>query len=249
MNKIKIVIPARYGSSRLPGKPLLDICGKPVILHVVNQCLSAGFFLSDIIVATDHADILNRLITENVPVKLTSTCHQSGTDRIHEIALSENWNDDVIVINVQGDEPLIPPLLIQNLADFSFKNKQFSITTAVTKINHLNDFNNTNVVKVILGEGGRALHFTRSPSPLNRDNQTDLSLAYRHVGIYSYSVLALKQFCNYPESPLEQYEKLEQLRASSNGMPIGAFIYPEDIPHGIDTIEDYQNIKKLMEQE
>lgn len=247
MNRIKVVIPARYASTRLPGKPLLDLCGKPVIYHVVQRCLSAGITLDNIVVATEESRVYDYLTAMSIPVKYTSINHQSGTDRIHEIAVSEGWDDDVIIINVQGDEPLIPSELIKKLSEFSLANPQFSITTAVTKIDDIIDFNNQNVVKAILGEGDKALHFTRSASPMNRDNPSDLTLAFRHVGIYSYSVSALKQFCGYSESLLEKYEKLEQLRALSNGMSIGALIYSGKVAHGIDTQDDYEKIMTLME--
>lgn len=249
MNNIKIVIPARYNSTRLPGKPLLDLCGKPVIYHVVQQCLNAGVLLQNIVVATDDSRVFDSLSSLNIPVKYTSSNHKSGTDRIHEIAISEGWGVDTIVVNVQGDEPLIPPELIKDVCSFAISNPTFKITTAVTRICDIDDFDNPNVVKAILGEGNRALYFTRAASPVNREYPSDLSLAFRHIGIYTYSVGALKTFCSYPESPLESYEKLEQLRALTNGIPIGAIIYNDSIPHGIDTEEDYQQVKIIMEQE
>jgi len=249
LNNIKVVIPARYGSTRLPGKPLLPICGMPMVYHVVQQCLSANISFDSIIVATDDRRIVDAMNEFNIPVRLTSSEHQSGTDRIHEIAILENWKDGDVVLNIQGDEPLIPHKLINEVANFALQNRNFSITTAVTRISKQTDFLNPNVVKAILGEKNRALHFTRSAAPYNREKPSDLSLAFRHVGIYAYSVSALKEFCSYSESPLEQYEKLEQLRATSNGMSIGSVVYDGDIPHGIDTKEDYQEIKELMERE
>ena len=247
--EIKIVIPARYGSSRLPGKPLLKINKRPVVWHVVQRCLEAGFSIDDIIVATDDIRIVEALSEYELTVMMTSTEHQSGSDRIYEVAANYSWTADTVVINVQGDEPLIPAELIKSVASFAKKSPEFVITTAVTAIIDRQDFTNPNVVKAILGEDGRALYFTRASSPFCRDNPTCLDLAYRHIGIYTYKVSALRDFCSYPESALESYEKLEQLRALSRGMPIGATIYHGDIPHGVDTLEDFEQIKDIMEKD
>ena len=246
-NKLKVVVPARYGSTRLPGKPLLKLNGKPVYWHVVQRVVEAGISLDNIIVATDDQRIINNATMHSIPVLLTSSEHVSGTDRINEVALKSGWDDDVIVLNVQGDEPLIPHQLISNLAKFSVNNVDFSITTAVSLIKTKEDFINPNVVKAILGEDNRALYFTRSASPFNRDFPDDYTYAYRHIGIYAYRVGALHQFCSYPESTLESYEKLEQLRALSHGMSIGAIVIDNAPPHGVDTLKDYEELKLLME--
>ena len=200
---IKIVIPARYGSSRLPGKPLLVINDKPVVWHVVQRCAEAGFLLKDIVVATDDQRIFDALTGFNITVVMTSTDHQSGSDRIYEVASICNWPDDTIIINVQGDEPLIPSALIQSIFYFAKDKPEFVITTAVTPIHNADEFSNPNVVKAILGHNGRALYFTRSASPFCRDNPACLELAFRHIGIYTYRVAALREFCSYPEASLE----------------------------------------------
>jgi len=244
---IKVVIPARYSSTRLPGKPLLLIDQKPMFWHVVQRCLEAGFKLSDIQIATDDTRIFDEAVNLNVPVIMTSNKHQSGSDRINEVAQKKKWNEDTIILNVQGDEPLISDELIKNLAFFALGNPHFSITTAVKLIDSYHEFINPNIVKAILGEEGRALYFTRSPAPSNRDDNKIFSLAYKHVGIYAYTVGSLNKLCSYPETPLEQYEKLEQLRALSYGMNIGAFIFEGALAHGVDTLSDYEIIKKLME--
>lgn len=244
---IKIVIPARYGSSRLLGKPLLEIKDKPVVWHVVQRCIEAGFSLRDIVVATDDKRILDALAAYHINVVMTSPDHQSGSDRIYEVASIFNWSDDTMVINVQGDEPLIPVSLIQAISCYAKSHPEFVITTAVTPIHNTQEFTNPNVVKAILGHNGRALYFTRSASPFCRDNSACLELAFRHIGIYTYRVAALREFCSYPSALLENYEKLEQLRALNHGIPIGATIYHGNIPHGVDTMEDYQQVKKLME--
>lgn len=245
---IKVVIPARYGSSRLPGKPLLKINGVEVINHVVQRCIEAGVPHSDIFVASDDCRILDTINESKARAIMTGSEHQSGTDRLCEVATKENWSDDTLVINVQGDEPLIPPSLISRLISFAKGQPQYNICTAVTPITSLDDFRNPNVVKAIIGEDDRALYFTRSSSPFNRDAPNDIELAKRHIGIYAYRVSALKRFCSYEESVLEKYEKLEQLRALSHGMTIGAFLFEGLIPHGVDTIEDFENIRVLMEQ-
>lgn len=245
----KIVIPARYASSRLPGKPLLLINQKPIFWHVVQRCIEAAFKLEDIIIATDDVRIFEAAEKLDLPVLMTSSEHQSGTDRINEVATIMGWSNETIVLNIQGDEPLIPSELIEMLVAYTSNNTTFSITTAVTPISDYDDFVNPNVVKAILGHEGRALYFTRSNSPLNRDAPSDTNLAYRHVGVYAYTVGSLKTFCSYPEAPLEQYEKLEQLRALSYGLTIGACVFNGSLAHGVDTISDYQNVKKLMEKE
>lgn len=244
---VKVVIPARFASSRLEGKPLLNILGKPMVLHVVDRCMEAGISLSDIFIATDDLRILAALDGYGVKVVITSQKHRSGTDRINEVACKLKWDASDIVINVQGDEPMIPPILIRDVSSFALSNTQFDMTTAVAPLTSLEDFNNPNVVKAILGANNRAIYFTRSSAPINRDEPQDLSLAKRHVGIYSYSVSALKEFCSYREEELESYEKLEQLRALSQGMSIGAIIYDGIVPHGVDTSSDFDRIKNLME--
>ncbi|MEZ8337458.1 3-deoxy-manno-octulosonate cytidylyltransferase [Vibrio cyclitrophicus] len=245
---VKVVIPARYGSSRLPGKPLLTLLDKPVIWHVIERCKEAGIEQADIFVATDDQRISDVLKDEGIQVVLTSSSHQSGTDRINEVVGLKEWSGDTVVVNVQGDEPMIPPVLIQQLVSFTLSNPSYHLTTAVVPLRSQDDFVNPNVVKAVLGHNGRALYFTRSASPMNRDNPSDLSFAKRHIGIYAYRVSALKEFCSYAEDELESYEKLEQLRALSHGMSIGAMTFDGVVPHGIDTCDDYETIKKIMEE-
>ncbi|WP_439829385.1 3-deoxy-manno-octulosonate cytidylyltransferase [Aeromonas veronii] len=247
MSSIKVVIPARYGSSRLPGKPLLDVCEKPIFWHVFQRCVEAGVSPVDIIVATDDLRIYTKATSLCIPVVMTSECHESGTDRINEVALKFGWSDDVVVINVQGDEPAIPPELIASLKSFTMEQVSFSITTAMTPIRTHEELHNVNVVKAIVSEHHHALYFTRAASPFCRDNPDDFSLAYRHIGIYAYRVASLRRFCSYSKSLLEEYEKLEQLRALSHGMTIGVIIYDHELPLGVDTIEDYLNVKEFME--
>ena len=245
---VKVVFPARYCSTRLPGKPLLPLLDKPVVWHVIERCKEAGIKQSDIVVATDDERICDALKNEGIQIFITSSSHQSGTDRINEVVEKSGWSPDTVVVNVQGDEPIIPPSLIQQLISFTFSNPYYQITTIVVPLIHKDEFYDTNVVKAVLGHNGRAIYFTRSPSPFNRSNPSDLSLAKRHVGIYAYKVSSLKEFCSYAEDELESYEKLEQLRALSRGMSIGALLFDDIVPHGIDTIKDYEAIKKIMEE-
>ncbi|TKF30072.1 3-deoxy-manno-octulosonate cytidylyltransferase [Enterovibrio norvegicus] len=248
MKDIKIVIPCRYGSSRLHGKPLLEIDGFPLFWHVYQRCIEANAQSRNIFIATDNEDILTKAENLGLNVIMTSVSHESGTDRINEVALQLNWLPDDIVVNVQGDEPLIPAELISSVSQFAKYNSDVAITTAITSVCSYDDFINPNVVKVIIGEDSRALYFTRSPSPLNRDNPKHYEHAVRHIGIYAYRVRALNKFCSYPESELEKLEKLEQLRALSNGMSIAAVTYVGEIPHGVDTQEDLEFVRLRMEQ-
>ncbi|CAH6797455.1 3-deoxy-manno-octulosonate cytidylyltransferase [Vibrio chagasii] len=245
---VKIVIPSRFGSSRLEGKPLLDIHGKPMVLHVVDRCIEAGVLSENIYIATDDYRIVAALGDCEVKVVMTSNKHNSGTDRINEVVRKYDWSDDDVVINVQGDEPMIPSSLIRNIVQFSLDNPHFEITTAVTTLKSNQEFNNPNIVKAIVGSDNRALYFTRSPAPMDRDNPGCFKLAKRHIGIYAYQVSALKKFCGYAEDLLEKTEKLEQLRALSHGMSIGAITFEENIPHGVDTVSDYEYIIELMER-
>lgn len=247
INNIKVVIPARYGSSRLPGKALLEIKSKPIFWHVAQRVLEAGIDITNIFIATDDRRIEKKAKKLDLPVVMTDETHASGSDRVNEVANKLCWSEDTLVINVQGDEPLIPSSLISELIEFTRQNKTYDITTAATPITKHDDLINPNVVKAITTEQNKALYFTRSAAPLNRDNPSDLSNALRHVGIYVYRVNALNKLCQLPECKLEKLEKLEQLRAISNGLAIGVMAYKGDIPHGIDTEQDYLNVKVLME--
>ena len=247
-NFVKVVIPARYGSSRLPAKPLLEINGKPIFWHVAQRVLEAGINIANIFVATDHKEIESLAIKLNLPVVMTGKEHVSGTERVNEVANKFGWQDDVLVINVQGDEPLIPPTLIERLSVFAKVNSEYGIMTVATPILNYDDFVSPNVVKVVENDVNQALYFTRSPVPFNRDNPTDFTNAKRHVGIYAYKVGTLRKLCEVPQSRLEGIEKLEQLRALSSGFVIGVLNYYGAIPHGIDTEQDFLSTKKLMEQ-
>ncbi|MBQ4858429.1 3-deoxy-manno-octulosonate cytidylyltransferase [Pseudoalteromonas sp. MMG007] len=246
-NRFKVVIPARYGSTRLPAKPLLEINNKPIFWHVAQRVLEAGVNISDIVIATDDQRIEAKAIELKLPVAMTKSTHVSGTDRVNEVASQLNWHENTLVLNVQGDEPLMPSPLIKKLMGFSESNAHFDMFTASVGISKYEDFINANVVKAIVTENNQALYFSRSAAPVNRDDPSDLTYANRHVGIYLYSVKILQQLCELSESTLENTEKLEQLRALSNGVSIGVMKYCGEIPHGIDTEKDYLNVKAIME--
>lgn len=244
---VKVVIPARFGSSRLPGKPLLRLCNKPIFWHVFQRVVEAGVSYGDIVVATDDDRIFSEAARLTVPCVMTKAEHGSGTERLNEVATELDWADDTLVINVQGDEPLIPCSLIKKVIGFTQSNPSFDITTAITPIVSIEDISNPNIVKVAMGEESRAVYFSRSMIPFNRDAPDSIESVYRHIGIYAYSVKSLRQFCQYSESRLENIEKLEQLRALSNGLSIGATLVEQAPPHGIDTEQDYLNVKSILE--
>ncbi|EDM26055.1 3-deoxy-manno-octulosonate cytidylyltransferase [Lentisphaera araneosa HTCC2155] len=246
MKNIKVVIPARYGSTRLPQKALLKINNKPIFWHVYQRVKEAGFLPSDIFIATDHDVIFDLAVKLSLNVVMTKDNHESGTDRINEVCHKLSWSNETIVLNVQGDEPLIPPNLLKQLCEFVLNNN-FDISTAVSCIQNLKQLNDPNIVKVALTERSNALYFSRAPIPYNRDNHQTLRNTFRHIGIYAYKVGVLNKLCSKPMAELEQIEKLEQLRALTLGYTIGAIKYVGDIPHGLDVISDFKELKKIMD--
>lgn len=244
----KVVIPARFASTRLPGKPLLKLCEMPMYWHVVQQVLNAGFDIDDIVLATDDQRIFDSAVRFSVPVLMTRSDHSSGTDRLNEVASIYSWPDETLVFNVQGDEPMIPSLLIKQLKSFAESVSTFDVYTAITHLKRHEDAINPNVVKVALGESNRAIYFSRAAIPFHRDDMNCLLDVYKHIGVYAYSVRTLRKLCSFPTSALERHEKLEQLRALSNGLTIGTTVFHGLINHGVDTYSDYEKIKSLMEK-
>lgn len=232
MEKTIIIIPARLGSTRLPNKPLADIGGKPMVVRVMEQALKAN--VGEVIVACAEQEIKDAVEKAGGQAILTPPDLPSGTDRIYHAA-SRTPHD--IIINLQGDMPLIDPKLIQKVLE-SLKNPAVDIATLVTPVNNAADKNNPNKVKAVLAENGRALYFTRSPAPHGDDQ------FYYHIGVYAYRRAALEAFVKLPPSPLELREKLEQLRALEAGMPIAAAIVDAE-PLGVDTLEDLEKVRKL----
>ena len=207
------IIPARYASTRLPGKPLLDICGKPMLQHVYDQASKAS--MDKVIIATDDQRIYQQMKDLGCDICMTSSDHRSGSDRLAEVAQSLQLADDDIVINVQGDEPLIPPEVIDQVADLLVNNQQAVMSTLSTPITDEDTLNDPNVVKVVSNQRGEAIYFSRAVIPGQRNKIEDESpeLAYqRHIGIYGYRAKFLGQFSRWSPCDLEVMESLEQLR-------------------------------------
>ena len=240
----KVVIPARYASTRLQGKPLLDIAGKPMVVRVAEQAQKSG--ASDIVIATDFEKILNIAKAHNIKALMTRVDHVSGTDRIAEVAQTLNWADDDIVVNVQGDEPLIDPKLIQQVAAHLANSKDAVIATACHAIYDEASMINTNVVKVVMDANSNALYFSRAPIPYPRDDAYKQAIqSHRHIGIYAYRVGFLKQYANLVVTELEKIESLEQLRVLYHGYKI-AVVVTENVPAtGVDTQEDLDYVRSV----
>ncbi|MEY4718336.1 MAG: hypothetical protein RL563_954, partial [Pseudomonadota bacterium] len=222
MTAFKVVIPARYASTRLPGKPLLDIAGKPMIAHVCERALEAE--AEQVVVATDDQRIYDTVSSLGMTVVMTSLDHQSGTERIAEVAAIQGWGPETIVVNLQGDEPLIPPSYIRDAAEALASQNQAGIATLAANILETDEIFNPNAVKVVLDKNDYALYFSRAPIPWHRaqfpeHHEIDLkSLPYlRHIGLYAYTVGFLRSYCDWNPSPLESIESLEQLRILWHG--------------------------------
>lgn len=236
------IIPARWGSTRFPGKPLHLIAGKPLVQHVWERAQHCKR-LDQITIATDDERILNTALSFGAHAVLTSADHPTGTDRIAEAVSS--YPDAAYVINIQGDEPLIEPSLIDELATALHQNPDISMATAANPIKDQEAMNDPNVVKCVLTQNGEALYFSRSPIPYQRADSPELKL-YRHKGIYAYRRDFLEKFVIWPPSPLELAESLEQLRALENNARIKVLITSDD-SIGVDTIEQAQQIEKILQ--
>lgn len=239
-----VVIPARYDSSRLPGKPLLDIAGKPMIQHVVEKARQSK--AEAVYVATDDNRIKESCEAIGVDVLLTSADHQSGTDRIEEVANLLSLADDDAVINVQGDEPMIPPEVINQVGDDLDSHPDAQICTLFEALEDKNEILNPNIVKVVTDNNGYALYFSRAPIPFPRNQEIVKGEYKRHVGIYGYRVKVLHDFVSWPRSTLEESEQLEQLRALANDVKIHVQKACSVIPAGVDTEEDLEKTRALF---
>ena len=241
----RVVIPARYDSSRLPGKALLPLAGKPMLQWVHERARSAR--AAEVIIATDDERIATAARNFGAAVAMTARTHVSGTDRIAEVATARGWADTDIVVNVQGDEPLIPPAVIDQVAQLLASNPRADMATLAARIDQLADFNDPNVVKIACDTGGRALYFSRAPIPWNRDTPTTLTPAsFRHIGIYAYRVGALRRLAGLPASRLEQIEKLEQLRALENGLEIRVALAVERPLADVNTVADLERAERAL---
>ncbi|MDX1454141.1 MAG: 3-deoxy-manno-octulosonate cytidylyltransferase [Gammaproteobacteria bacterium] len=238
-----VVIPARYGSTRLPGKPLLDIGGKPMIRHVWERAGESK--AARIIIATDDDRIRIACMEFGAEVCMTSDACESGTDRLAEVVAAEGAADDLVVVNIQGDEPLMPAENIDQVAALAQRGDT-DIATLCVPIQSKEEFANPNVVKCVLGEEDRAVYFSRSPVPHDREDAAGFGHAFRHLGIYAYTVGALKEFSAMPPSRIEQLERLEQLRALAAGMSIRAQVAGRTPPHGVDTEADLELVRQQL---
>lgn len=239
MKKTAIIIPARYGSSRLEGKPLLEVSGKPIIQWVYETAKSVET-CDEVIVATDDERIYNAVKHFGGNVEMTSTEHKCGSDRIKEVA--DRHQDFEYIINLQGDEPMIKKEHIESVID-GVKNHNADISTLIRPIEDKNEVDKPSLVKCVIDNNGFALYFSRSKIPFER-NENPASF-YGHIGIYGYTREALFKMTTSPQTSLEISESLEQLRALQMGMKIKTSIVKEK-PVGIDTIDDYEQFKKLM---
>ncbi|MCK9396701.1 MAG: 3-deoxy-manno-octulosonate cytidylyltransferase [Methylobacter sp.] len=249
--RFKVVIPARYGSTRLPGKPLLNIAGKPMIAHVCERAKEAD--ADEIIVATDDERILQAVTDLGIKAVMTRADHQSGTERIAEVARLCGWTDDQIIVNLQGDEPLIPPAYIRDAASALAGQKLAGIATLAAKINDPEEIFNPNAVKVVLNKDGYALYFSRAPIPWERGAFTRSGgspsgkLPYlRHIGMYAYTVDFLNRYCLWGASLLESVESLEQLRILWHGEAVRVEIVDKTPAAGVDTEEDLVRVEQVL---
>ncbi|GHA91600.1 3-deoxy-manno-octulosonate cytidylyltransferase [Modicisalibacter luteus] len=251
MTGFVVVIPARYGSSRLPGKPLMEIAGQPMVAHVWQRASESA--ASRIVVATDDVRILEAVEAFGGEAILTRADHPSGTDRLAEVARHLNLDGDTVVVNVQGDEPLLPATLIDQVAMRLEEDPDASIATLAEPIGDVDTLFNPNVVKVVRDVRGRALYFSRAPIPWDRDafrarpELLDTDAWLRHVGLYAYRASFLADYIDWPPSPLEQLEQLEQLRALHHGHRIQVALSAEPHPAGVDTEEDLVRVRQIID--
>lgn len=249
--RFKVVIPARYASTRLPGKPLLNIAGKPMIAHVCEKAQQAG--AEEVVVATDDDRILQTVSDLGIRAVMTRPNHQNGTERIAEVVERCGWPGHEIIVNLQGDEPLIPPEIIQELAAVLDGQQQAGIATLAANIVDFEEIFNPNAVKVVLNQAGYALYFSRAPIPWDRDGfarqgkQVSGKMPYyRHIGMYAYTVDFLKRYCLWEPSLLESVESLEQLRILWRGEAIRVRVVDKTPVAGVDTAEDLVRVEKLI---
>jgi len=250
MPRFHVVIPARYASTRLPGKPLADIAGRPMVAWVAERAAQSG--AEEVWVATDHEEVLAAARRHGFSACMTRSDHATGTDRIAEVAAARNWPDDAIVVNLQGDEPLMDAELLRQVADNLDAHPGAAIATACHPIADAAEFFNPNVVKVVLDREGYALYFSRAPIPWARDgfaaDRRRLPAgmqALRHIGLYAYRAGFLRRFSSLAPAPAEQLEALEQLRALWHGHKISVAIAGRAPAAGVDTPEDLERVRRL----
>lgn len=248
MTAFRVVIPARYASQRLPGKPLLDIAGKPMIQHVYDRACESG--AEEVVIATDDARIREAAEAFADQVCMTSNEHTSGTDRIAEVVRVLQWPDDTVVVNLQGDEPLMPPSLLTQVANTLVSHSESEMATLAVPLTDPHQLFDPNAVKVVVDRKGYALYFSRATIPWKRDvfdDQTHVQMdwlngLYRHLGIYAYRAGFLSGYAGLPVSPIERMESLEQLRVMWNGGRIAVDIAADAPPAGVDTADDLARV-------
>ncbi len=251
MSKIVLVIPSRYASTRLPGKPLRLLAGKPMIQHVFERAKDAmdevGF--EEIIIATDDERIQTACEEFGASVCMTSPDHETGSDRLAEVVKLNGWDDDTIVVNLQGDEPLTPIGNLKQVASNLANNPEALIATLATPLASDDEYNDPTVVKVVSDKNGMALYFSRASIPFQRDEGLqENGFALRHIGIYAYRAGYLKSFAKVEPCEIEQLEKLEQLRAMWHGARIHVAVANEVPGHGVDTETDLIAVEKILQR-
>ena len=246
-----VLIPARLASTRLPNKPLADIAGLPMIVRVARQAALSS--AAQVVVATDSEVVARACQSHQTSVVMTRADHPSGSDRLAEACIQLGLADDAIVVNVQGDEPLIDPALINAVADCLIARPDCAMSTAAHAITEVSEWNNPNIVKVVLDAKNTALYFSRSLIPYDRDGKRnapqttpDMALPLRHIGIYAYRVGFLKRFPTLAQAPIEQLEALEQLRALWHGERIAVYVSNKAAGVGVDTPEDLARVRALL---
>lgn len=251
MGGFVVIVPARLASTRLPRKPLADLAGEPMVVRVARRASASG--AERVVVATDSDEVLAACRRFDVAAVLTRPDHPTGTDRLAEAVDALQVADETIVVNVQGDEPLLPPEVVGRVAGLLAQRPDCAMATAAHRLADAAEFFSPNVVKVVTDAGGRALLFSRAPIPWARDAfaatrealPADLP-AWRHVGLYAYRAGFLRRFPQLPQAPIEAQEKLEQLRALWHGFGIAVLPLAEPLPPGVDTPEDLAQVRALL---
>lgn len=243
-----VIIPARYASTRLPGKPLVDINGKPMIVHVLERARESG--AARVIVATDHSDVASAVEAAGGEVCMTRADHQSGTERLAEVIEKCGFSDDTVIVNVQGDEPMIPPVIVRQVAE-NITASQAGMATLAVPVHSAEEAFNPNAVKVVTDAQGYALYFSRATIPWDRDRfaqsrETIGDSLLRHIGIYGYRAGFIRRYVTWPPGPLEQIEMLEQLRVLWHGEKIHVAVAKTVPGAGVDTPEDLELVRAAL---